>query len=112
MKRDFRILTEIGNLLKEKNITSKNIENEFKNKLFPLSLFAKKGNFLNQKTYDYINSNNLSITPSSSKESTVTSTSTNLMTVAKVKTRNDIMLKYLKTFSIFNKKKKWYFNKI
>jgi hypothetical protein len=57
MKRDFRTLTDIGTLLyKEKNKPVKFIENDFKNQLFPLSLFARKGSFLNKQTYDYLNS--------------------------------------------------------
>ena len=66
MKRDFRILTEIGNLLyKEKNksafepapgsmVTEEKDLN--KNNLFPLSLFQRKGKILNNKTFDYLNS--------------------------------------------------------
>ena len=132
MKKDFRILTEIGNLLnKEKNKPVKNIENEFKNNLFPLSLFAKKESFLNQKTMDYLNFSLSNITHSNTtfdsnpnitseyneslpslppvakavgqwgQEQKVISTSA----LANVKTRNDVMYQYLKTFSIFNKRK-------
>ena len=101
MKRDFRILTEIGNLLyKEKNKPVKNIENEFKNKLYPLSLYIKKESFFNQKTIDYLNFKNLrNITPT---------TSTNINNenkVASINAINDNLFQYLKTFSILNNRK-------
>jgi len=146
LKRDFRILTEIGNLLyKEKDKPVKNIENDFKNKLFPLSLFARKGSLLNQKTYDYLNSvspTNMTLAPfakallpsdkkGTAKEANGTTplspnpnvhkTLFNLKNneslpslsgqwgqgpqEALIKTRNDVIYQYLKTFSLFNKKK-------
>jgi hypothetical protein len=157
LKRDFRILTEIGNLLyKEKNKPAfapgfsqrvKNIENDCKNTLFPLSLFARKGSFLNQKTYDYLNSVSPKIlrgmTPSSTTLATAKVHKTLFNFISKyneslpsiprqslsrycwqslpcghgtkgwgqgqkeasIKTRNDVIYQYLKTFSIFNKRK-------
>lgn len=133
MKRDFRILTEIGNLLyKEKDKPVKNIENDFKNNLFPLSLFARKGSLLNQKTYDYLNSvspTKLTFFKGSSSTTTLGSNPNVHKTLfnlsgknnetlpslsgqwgpeqkeASIKTRNDVIYQYLKTFSIFNKKK-------
>jgi hypothetical protein len=109
LKKDFRILTEIGNLLyKEKNKPVKNIENienDFKNNLIPLSLLARKnqkGSFLNQQTYDYLNS----VSPKILRGFTP-STLFNLKNneVVSIKTRNDLIYQYLKTFSIFNKRK-------
>ena len=115
--KNFRILTEIGNLLssarnlgeardKEKNKPtlfslpeptveqSKSIENEFKNNLFPLSLFARKGSLLNQKTYDYLNS----LSPKNLRGWSTTSPTSGS------NPRNDVIYQYLKTFSVFNKK--------
>lgn len=132
MKKDFRILTEIGNLLnKEKNKPVKVIEHDFKNNLFPLSIFtnhchgSEKESLLNKKTYDYLNSvslknfnfkNNFKVETTTigsnpnihknyrinsiSKEQEVYTTSG----LARVKTRNDVIYQYLKTFSIFNKR--------
>jgi hypothetical protein len=110
LNRDFRILTEIGNLLyKEKNKPVKK-ENDFKNNLFPLSIFARKGRFLNQKTYDYLNS----ISPTNLRGSKINVHKTlfnfilkyNEPIVASIKNRNDVIYQYLKTFSTFNKNKK------
>jgi len=107
LNRDFKILTEIGNLLcKEKNKPTlfplpnssgehkKNIENDFKNNLFPLSLFARKGSLLNQKTYDYLNS----LSPKNLRDLT------HATPTLGSNPRNDVIYQYLKTFSIFNKK--------
>lgn len=145
MKKDFRLLTEIGKLLyKEKNKPVKIIENDFKNNLFPLSILnsqapgngIEKVGLLNKKTYDYLNSISLknlksftleTITTGSnpnthknlfnyiSKEQKVDTTSVPIKaptltkaavaTEVKVKTRNDVIYQYLKTFSIFNKRK-------
>jgi len=139
LKRDFRILTEIGNLLyKEKDKPVKKIENDFKNNLFPLSLFAplqkqgqkRKGSLLNQKTYDYLNSvspTNLTAVKGSTTTTTLGSNPNVHNTLfnfknnesltslsrqrgqgqkeASIKTRNDVIYQYLKTFSIFNKRK-------
>jgi Mitochondrial ribosomal protein (VAR1) len=69
MKKDFKILTEIGNLLyKEKNKPNKFIENDFK------------------KTQEE-------------------------QEVDSIKIRNDVIYQYLKTFSIFNKRKNGIFIK-
>lgn len=153
MKRDFRILTEIGNLLyKEKNkqafalleanpakgsgvtpsfteafapmAAAKGVKPKEKdlnkNNLFPLSLFQRKGSFLNTKTYDYLNSVSCSATHtnfmgnlnepkvSSSFTSAYVSRATAKGENPKVKTSlnvNDVIYQYLKTFSIFNKRK-------
>jgi hypothetical protein len=117
LNKDFRILTEIGNLLyKEKDKPNK-IENDFKNNLFPLSLFARKGGLLNQKTYDYLNSvspKNLSTFKGSS---TTNNQKTILQPLAKgekgeqfeketsIRTRNDVIYQYLKTFSLYHNRK-------
>jgi hypothetical protein len=100
MKRDFRILTEIGNLLyKEKN---KPIQKEQKeNDLFPLSLFARKGSFLNQNTYDYLNS----ISPKNLKVNLNETNSNNTLNNTNTFAINDVLYQYLKTFSIFNNRK-------
>jgi Mitochondrial ribosomal protein (VAR1) len=72
MKKDFKILTEIGNLLyKEKNKPNKFIENDFKN----ISLRGVE------------------------------------QEVDSIKNRNDVIYQYLKTFSIFNKRKNGIFIK-
>jgi len=153
LKRDFRILTEIGNLLyKEKNkqafalleanpakgsgvtpsfteafapmAAAKGVKPKEKdlnkNNLFPLSLFQRKGSFLNTKTYDYLNSVSCSATHtnfmgnlnepkvSSSFTSAYVSRATAKGENPKVKTSlnvNDVIYQYLKTFSIFNKRK-------
>jgi hypothetical protein len=71
MKKDFKILTEIGNLLyKEKNKPNKFIENDFK------------------KTQARVEQE-----------------------VDSIKNRNDVIYQYLKTFSIFNKRKNGIFIK-
>jgi hypothetical protein len=124
LKRDFRILTEIGNLLyKEKNQPSliqgsdlpgeQNIEKILnKNKFFPLSKIVarpalsrqgyqssnEKWSFLNNKTYDYLNS----VSPKNLRFNL------NEKKVASIKTSlkiNDVIYQYLKTFSLFNKRK-------
>jgi hypothetical protein len=152
MKKDYRILTEIGNLLcwayKEKNKpllpfaeaakmrgSSSSGEKQkvkilqTKNPLFPLlpeahkqglNLFARKGSFLNQKTYDYLNSVSLKDLRDygAGNPSSVTDGNTfvqkplfnfinknNEQKLASIKTRNDVIYQYLKTFSIFNKRK-------
>jgi hypothetical protein len=143
LKRDFRILTEIGNLLyKEKNkqafalleanpakgsgvtpsftVVKPKEKDLNKNNLFPLSLFQRKGSFLNTKTYDYLNSVSCSATPtnfmgnlnepkvSSSFTSAFAPRATATGVNPKVKTSlkvNDVIYQYLKTFSIFNKRK-------
>jgi hypothetical protein len=150
LKRDFRILTEIGNLLyKEKNkpafeakpATGSGVTPSFTevkpkekniNNLFPLSLFQRKGSFLTNKTYDYLNS--VSCSPSSGpavlgqglllpkvnpgqkatptnlrgnlNEQKVSSSFTSLKPKVKTSLKvNDVIYQYLKTFSIFNKRK-------
>ena len=140
MKRDFRILTEIGNLLyKEKNkpafeakpATGSGVTPSFtsvkpkekdlnKNNLFPLSLFQRKGSFLTNKTYDYLNSVSCSpllftnqgqkATPTNLRgnlnEQKVSSSFTSLKPKVKTSLKvNDVIYQYLKTFSIFNKRK-------
>jgi hypothetical protein len=161
LKRDFRILTEIGNLLyKEKNkpafeakpatgsgetpsftsafaprasakgVAPKPKEKYLnKNNLFPLSLFQpllvalqrqeRKGSFLTKKTYDYLNSvslptnlrGNLNEQKVSSSFTSAFAPRASAKGVApkpKVKTSlkvNDVIYQYLKTFSIFNKRK-------
>jgi hypothetical protein len=124
LKRDFRILTEIGNLLyKEKNKPV--LEKDLKNNKFPLSLFSplllqqgqkKKGSFLNQETYDYLNSVSPKILRGANTIPNVHKTLFNLnnnelsscgqiQKEASIKTRNDVIYQYLKTFSLFNKRK-------
>jgi hypothetical protein len=134
MKRDFRILTslrgEIGNLLyKEKNKSVADLKSRGavtfkgndKNHLFPLSLFAKKGSFLNQQTYDYLNSvspkNMRCWTPSPSTISSNTNVHNTKLFNFILKyneqraiktsrgTENDVLYQYLKSFSIFNNRK-------
>jgi Mitochondrial ribosomal protein (VAR1) len=141
LKKDFRILTEIGNLLyKEKNKPVKIIENDLcirKNNLLPLSIFSnhhyhdnlclapckgksgcngsEKESLLNKKTYDYLNSVSLNNLKSITLESTTIGHHSrgNVLNgndpgkdaLARVKTRNDVIYQYLKTFSIFNKRK-------
>ena len=138
MKKDFRILTEIGNLLyKEKNKPVKIIENDLcirKNKLFPLSIFSnphyhdngchgsEKESLLNKKTYDYLNSVSLKNLNSFTLESSTighhhyhdnpgndgcrgNGNDSGKDALARVKTSNDVIYQYLKTFSIFNKRK-------
>ena len=113
MKRDFRILTEIGNLLnkekKEKDLSKKN--------LFPLNLFTKEGSFLNQESYDYINSvspKNRIKTPSFytiPSNQNLHKTLFNFILkynenkAIKSSIVNDVIYQYLKTFSIYNKRK-------
>jgi hypothetical protein len=137
LKRDFRILTEIGNLLyKEKNMPfliqgsdlprEQNIEKNLnKNKFFPLSLLVasgypsskEKGCFLNNKTYDYLNSVSPKNLRCNLNEKKVASIKTSLCPfcpgLVKSKGRhrpqglkvNDVIYQYLKTFSLFNKRK-------
>jgi hypothetical protein len=119
LKRDFKILTEIGNLSSKNKSFPSGTEDKIKNGLtskglFPISVFATKGSFLNKQTYDYLNStsskylrgpikslnsihNKIIYNNSILKEKTSTSTSHG--------TGNDVILKYLKTLSIFNKRK-------
>jgi hypothetical protein len=117
LKRDFKILTEIGTLLnKEKNKPNKlnklnNLEKDLsKNKLFPLSLFQRKGSFLNKESYDYLNS----VKPTNLREWTPNTTCSNLIfhktlingdKDIKISPVNDTIYQYLKSFSIFNKRK-------
>ena len=121
MKRDFRILTEIGNLLyKEKNIPIKKENDLNKNNLFPLSIFNRKGSFLNQETYDYLNS----VSPNNLRPNSKINIHKSLFnfilknnellplqkqrekeSYTSLNNRNDVILKYLKTFSNFNKRK-------
>jgi hypothetical protein len=145
LKRDFRILTEIGNLLyKEKNMPAltclasaghsdlplltvfspehreareqKIEKNLNKNNFSPLSIIAspssgkEKGSFLNKKTYDYLNSVSPKNLRCNLNEQKVASIKTSLccpphLPEARGLKINDVIYQYLKTFSLFNKRK-------
>ncbi len=121
MKRDFRILTEIGNLLyKEKNKPAFEAKPTTGSGVTPTlcpafgvtpapdpSRAKEKGSFLTKKTYDYLNSvslpTNLRGNLNEQKvSSSFTTVKPKVTTSLKV---NDVIYQYLKTFSIFNKRK-------